>query len=133
MNFQVPQFIEIEDKIIGPFTFKQFIYLAGSIGLAFIVYVYMPRFISLIPAVMIFGLGLALAFLKVNERPFIVVLQSAIRYYLSRKLYLWEKRDKPLSVKSGSTTPTVKGNLNPISKSQLEELSWNLDVSKKIN
>ena len=32
MRFQVPQFIEIESKIFGPLTFKQFIYLAGGGG-----------------------------------------------------------------------------------------------------
>lgn len=132
MNFQVPQFIEIEDKVIGPFSFKQFIYLAGSIGLAFIVYVYVPRVIAIIPITIIVALGAALAFVKVNNRPFIIILQSAIRYYLSRKLYLWEKRDKPLAPKSQmvAASPTT---LNQVSKSQLEELSWNLDITKKIN
>ena len=30
MQFQVPQFIETEDKIVGPFTLRQFIYVAGA-------------------------------------------------------------------------------------------------------
>lgn len=131
MNFQVPQFIEIEDKVVGPFTFKQFIYLAGSIGLAFIVYVYVPRIIAIVPITMIVGLGAALAFFKINNRPFIIILQSAIRYYLSRKLYLWEKRDKPMTTKSNAVATTTS--LNRVSKSQLEELSWNLDITKKVN
>ncbi len=33
MRFEVPQFIDVEDKIFGPFTFKQFLYLAGGAGL----------------------------------------------------------------------------------------------------
>jgi len=32
MRFEVPQFIEVEDKIFGPFTWKQFIYLMGGEG-----------------------------------------------------------------------------------------------------
>ena len=40
MQFQVPQFIEIEDKIIGPFTVKQFIYLVGGAGMDFIILKY---------------------------------------------------------------------------------------------
>jgi hypothetical protein len=31
MQFRVPQFIDIEDKLFGPLTFKQFIYLAGEL------------------------------------------------------------------------------------------------------
>ena len=34
MMFSVPQFIDVEDKIIGPLTLKQFIYLAGGAGLS---------------------------------------------------------------------------------------------------
>ena len=36
MQFQVPQFIEIEDKIIGPFTGRQFAFLLGGFGGGFI-------------------------------------------------------------------------------------------------
>ncbi|TSC61742.1 MAG: SsrA-binding protein, partial [Parcubacteria group bacterium Athens0416_74] len=32
MQFQVPQFIEVEDKIVGPLTFKQFVFIAGGLG-----------------------------------------------------------------------------------------------------
>ena len=39
MRFQVPQFIEVEDKIFGPMTLKQFIYMAGGAGLSFLIYV----------------------------------------------------------------------------------------------
>ena len=45
MQFQVPQFIEIEDKIFGPLTFKQFIYLAGGGGLCFLLYTILPFFL----------------------------------------------------------------------------------------
>ena len=38
MQFQVPQFIEVEDKIFGPLTFKQFVYVAGGAGLAYLVW-----------------------------------------------------------------------------------------------
>ena len=76
MNFQVPQFIEIEDKIFGPLTFKQFIYIAGSAGLAFICYAFLPLFIAFIPILIIVAFGLALAFYQVNERPFIFTIES---------------------------------------------------------
>ena len=35
MQFQVPQFLDVEDKIVGPFTIKQFIYLAGGVGMGY--------------------------------------------------------------------------------------------------
>lgn len=36
MQFQVPQFIEVEDKIFGPLTFKQFVYIAGGVALMYL-------------------------------------------------------------------------------------------------
>ena len=44
MRFQVPQFIEVEDKIFGPLTFKQFVYVTGGVGLAVILFLFLPRF-----------------------------------------------------------------------------------------
>jgi hypothetical protein len=38
MRFEVPQFIEIEAKIVGPLTWKQFVYVAGGVGLLVILY-----------------------------------------------------------------------------------------------
>ena len=47
MRFQTPQFIEIEDRIFGPLTLKQFIYLAGSAGLAFLFYRTLPLILAI--------------------------------------------------------------------------------------
>ena len=48
MRFEVPQFIEIEDKIFGPFTWKQFVYLGGGIGLAAVIFFTMPFLLRLL-------------------------------------------------------------------------------------
>ena len=137
MNFQVPQFIEIEDKVFGPLSFKQFIYVAGSVGLAFIVYVFLPLplVLKLIPAAAIVGLGLALAFYQINNRPFIIVLQSALKYQLSSKLYLWDHNRKETA---GAVLPRVTTNAASeestpkLSKSKLSDLSWSLDVKETV-
>ena len=61
MRFQVPQFIEVEDKIFGPFTFKQFIYIAGGIGVAGVLFTFLPKFIALLIALPILILATALS------------------------------------------------------------------------
>lgn len=136
MNFQVPQFIEIEDKVFGPLSFKQFIYAAGSVGLAFLLYVFLPLplLLKLIPIGIILGLGFALAFYKINNRPFIIVLQSALRYTLNSKLYLWEHRRKNSNTNIGQTTlQTTPTTVPPkLSKSKLADLSWSLDVKETL-
>src|SRR3989338_2886149 len=99
MKYQVPQFIDVEDKIFGPLTFKQFVYLAGGAGLAFTLYSIFPLFVAIIFIVPIAVLAVALAFYRVNNKPFIFVLGSAIKYFMGSKLYIWKKRD---NIKKGT-------------------------------
>lgn len=95
MIFKTPKFIEVEDKIIGPFTFKQFAYICGGIGMGYISTKILPFFIlKSIFFVFFGGLGLALAFIKPNGKPFSSFLESAIRYYLGSKIYIWKRGDK---------------------------------------
>src|SRR3990167_10058153 len=96
MRYQVPQFIEIEDKVIGPLTIKQFIYLVGGAGMSFIMYSYLPIYISLILIVVIIPLSLALAFYKINNKPFIDFLESAFLFYTKKNLYIWKKEPKEI-------------------------------------
>jgi len=96
MRFQVPQFIEVEDKIFGPFTLKQFIYLVGGAGLSFLIWRNLPTFLALILIGPVIGASLALASYKVNNKPFIDIVEAAFKYSLSSKLYIWKKVDKKI-------------------------------------
>ena len=129
MRFQVPQFIDVEDKIFGPLTFKQFVYVAGGGGLAFLLWKTLPVFIAIILIIPIGVLAGSLAFVKVNNRPFIEVVESAFNYAFRDKLYLW-KKEKPK--KKSSDTPveakTIPSYVPKVSESKLHDISWGLDV-----
>lgn len=90
MRFEVPQFIEVEDKIVGPLTWKQFIYLGGGIGILVGLYLYSFLLFALlgIPLATLAGF---LAFHKVNNRPFSIFLESALNYFTKTRLYIWQK------------------------------------------
>ena len=90
MEYQVPQFIEVEDKLVGPLTLKQFLYVAGSAGLCVIFFAYLPFFLAFVAAIPVAGFGLALAFYKVNSKPFIEMLEAGFNYYTSKRLLLWK-------------------------------------------
>lgn len=92
MRFEVPQFIEIEDKIFGPFTWKQFVYLAGGVGLGIVIFFTMPFFIFVIIGAPIGGLAVLLAFYPVNNRPFSVFLESMVFFYKKSRIYHWRKK-----------------------------------------
>ena len=136
MRFQVPQFIEIEDKIFGPLTIKQFIYLAGGAGLSFILFRFLPLVISIVLIVIVAGLSLSLAFYKVNSKPLIYILQSAFGYLISSKLYLWKKRDKSpeKALQAGIAAPSQPPIYVPkLSESKLHDLTWSLDIKESLN
>jgi len=131
MRFQTPQFIEIEDKIFGPLTFRQFIYLAGGAGLAFLLWRALPFYLSIPLIAPVAGLSLALAFYKVNDRQFVYVLESLFRYLTRGKLYLWRKKPRKIerkeeaTLESGLTVPKL-------SESKLKDIAWSLDVHESI-
>lgn len=137
MRYQVPQFIEVEDKIFGPFTFKQFAYMAGGAGIAFLAYRFLPLFIGIFIIVPALGLGAALAFYKVNGRPFIDMLESAFNYVLSSKLYIWKKEDKKPEDMERKAVEEIAAEASglyvpKLSESKLKDLTWSLDINETI-
>lgn len=131
MRFQIPQFIDVEDKIFGPFTFKQFVYLAGGAAAGVVGVLFLGKFLGLLVTAPIIVLALALAFYKINNRPFIYVLESAFRYALKDKLYIWQKKEeeeKEVVEKERKYSSLVVPN---ISGNKLKDMNWELDVKKR--
>jgi hypothetical protein len=128
MQFRVPQFIDIEDKLFGPLTFKQFIYLAGGAGLVFVLYKTLPFFFAFLLIIPVAGLAVALAFYKPNGKPFIFLFQSAVKYFTSSKLYLWKKKQKKPEPKETEQGDSLSSIVPMSSSSNLRDLSWSLDI-----
>jgi len=136
MQFQVPQFIEVEDKIFGPLTLKQFLYLAGGAGAGIALYLYIPyKIISIILIIPIVAFSLALAFYKINNRPFIDVAQSYFYYVLTDKLYLWKKAEKKPETQLINQIQQAKSMVSvpKMSGSKLKDLTWSLDIKESLN
>lgn len=135
MEYQVPQFIEVEDKIIGPLTLKQFIYIAGAGGLCVIFFVYLPIFLAFLFSAPIVGLAAALAFYKVNGKSFIEILEAGFNYYTGGKLFLWKHKvpnEKEQSAAAAAATETAARPIRgtpKLTRGKLSELAWSLDVN----
>jgi len=133
MRFQVPQFIEIEDKVVGPLTLKQFMYLAGGAGMIFVVYRLLPLFVSILVIPVILALSLALSFYKVNNKPFIDLLEAGFSFYTGEKLYIWKKQDKKIVPKTETEGAEPRQVYVPrLSDSKLKDLTWSLDVKQNL-
>ena len=131
MEYQVPQFIGVEDKIIGPLTLKQFIYLAGGAGLCVVFFSYVPIIFAVLLSLPVAGFVAALAFYKINGKPFIEMVESGFNYYIRPKLFLW-KHEEQKRKKEMVTAPVVR-HTPKLTRGKLTELAWSLDVQNPSN
>lgn len=132
MRFIVPQFIDIEPKIIGPITPRQFILLIFAGGTIFLCYKIFSFWvfivITLIFLAPIFG---AFTFLKVNGRPFHYFVLNFIQVLKKPNLRIWQKEylpEKELIHKKEKKTiePTIVR--EPLPRGRLSELALQVDT-----
>ncbi len=94
MQFEVPQFIEIEDKIFGPLTWRQFLYVGGGGLMAAVIFLTLPFIIFLILGLPIGLLSFALAFYPVNNRPFSHLLEAIWLFFSRSREYHWQRKQE---------------------------------------
>jgi hypothetical protein len=129
MRFEVPQFIDVEDKIFGPLTFKQFIYLGGGAGLAYVSYKILPFPFWPILTLGFVGLGLLLAFYKLNNRTFIQIAQSWLAFMIKSKLYIWKRSPPKIEPpKPAAPMPVPKPVSKEVTDKTISDLAQNLDI-----
>jgi hypothetical protein len=128
MRFEVPQFIEIEDKIFGPLTWKQFVYVAGGAGVAAVLFFFTPLLIFILIGIPIGGLSFLLSFYPVNNRPFSLFLESAVKYFKNSKLYLWRKNHSGVYKGSATGEGGSPAYMPPANTGQIASLSRRLEM-----
>lgn len=90
MQFQVPQFIETEDKIVGPFSLRQFAYVGAGAVLSALLYFAAVAWLWIFGSIIIFSIAISLAFVKIEGRPFANVIVSAFNFYWKPQTYVWQ-------------------------------------------
>lgn len=130
-RFTVPQFIDVEDKIIGPITTRQFlIFLAGAILIA-ILYRLFDFSAFLVFGGMVFVFSIVLAFVRINGRPFHFFLLNVVQTIRRRGVRVWNHKLAPLM--DNERIPTLKFDSTRTAKeyyekSRLAELSLIVDT-----
>lgn len=99
MDAKVPQRIDMEDRVIGPLTLTQFFYvLFGGLTL-YLLNSWTAgspfRILYYVSFPIIATLSIALAFVKIQERPFINFLGSLVRYVQRPRRRVWLKGQNP--------------------------------------
>lgn len=132
-QFVVPQFIDVEDKIIGPITVRQFIIILVGAGFIFVAYKLADFALFLLEMVAILAITFGFAFIKINGRPVHYFLLNVFQTSKRPKLRVWQKLLSRAELKGYIKTkipelpPQIKKK-NKVRASRLAELSLIVDT-----
>ncbi|MGB9608965.1 MAG: PrgI family protein [Minisyncoccia bacterium] len=126
MRFQVPQFIDIEDKIVGPLTLRQFLYIAAAFGISMVFYFTVNFIIWVVITLIISLIALAFAFIKINNQPFSRIFFATINFYLKPKIYVWQPEHPEIT----KSQENIKKNISLDLISSLEKIVSGFSLKK---
>ena len=132
MRFLVPQNLDVPDTIFLGLNFKQLLYIGGALGFMISLYLFAG---GIVPTLLFGGPVAALAgflsFFSYNNQPFIAILQSLVRFFTRKRMYMWRQSDagaymeRSLQTDSAAeqvVTPAPRGQ----SFEKVKEMSTNL-------
>lgn len=89
--YKVPQDVEADDKLVGPFTFRQLIYLGIVAALGYVTWVigqiFLPLVLIPLPFILLFG---AIALPLRKDQPMETYITALITFYLKPRRRIWE-------------------------------------------
>jgi hypothetical protein len=132
-QFIVPQFIDVEDKIIGPITTRQFIIMLGGFLIIAASYKLFDFSLFITFGLLVFAITGIFAFLKINGRPFHYFILNLFQTFKRPRLRVWNNGLAPSGddqgIEESSFTPSVQAVLNKhYTTSRLAELSLIVDT-----
>ena len=100
MRYQVPQFVDIEDKIIGPFTLRQFLIYLVTVLLLIPVYLASDLTLFITLALPALGIAAAFAHIKIGNKTLSQTIVHAVNHTLQGQFYIWRRQphSKPLTI-----------------------------------
>lgn len=137
MQFTVPKFIEHEARIVGPLTFKQFVFIGIAGGISFVLYFVLNNLAyTIISAFILFGGASALAFVKIEGRSLPTIIKDFFVFTSGPKLYIWRKKGIPpkflkKTEKEKLATKTKEESKLSVSSSKLNQLSTQIEIKTK--
>src|SRR3989339_861802 len=132
-QFVVPQFIDVEDKVIGPVTVRQFLILLVGGGVLFIAYRLSDFTLFLIELVLVVSISVGLAFIKVNGKPVHYLLLNLIQTLRKPKIRVWQRQVTSQELKLFKQDllvekPIIIVKPNKVRSSRLAELALMVDT-----
>jgi hypothetical protein len=137
MQFAVPQFTDVEDKLIGPLTLKQFLVILGAGGLCFLFWsLPIPKVMAVLIDLPIALIGITVAFANYNGRPMLTYIVPFIIFAVSPKAMVFNRESNVMAVtnpqpKKEEKKEIVKDIAQESAESRLKKLAYLLDQKKE--
>ncbi len=148
MQYPVPQFTDVEDKIIGPLSLKQFLILFGAGVIMFLVFTVTQSVAATIFAFLIVGVpAIGVAFAKVNGRPLYNTIGLFLSFLTSPKQLVFHKEstsftgltklknveiEKTEALEEPMSRETTETRLKEVSQLLTKQAQAESELSKKI-
>lgn len=132
-QYVVPQFIDVEDKIIGPLTTRQFIIIMAAGFMIFLEFSLASFGFFLFQGIVTLAVAIVLAFVKFNGMPFHFFLINLIQTLKRPRLRVWQKQVHEFDVKqaiqpAAAQTLTPAGAKPLLQQSRLQQLTLLVDT-----
>jgi hypothetical protein len=133
-QFTVPQFIDVEDKIIGPITTRQFVIMLLGFVIMAIFYAIFDFSLFATASLLVFAITGTFSFAKINGRPFHFFVLNLIQTIKRPRLRVWIKvNDVDFGVEGKQEKDSFDQNMEIKKKkrpslSRLNELSLIVDT-----
>ena len=133
MQYSVPQFINIEDKIVGPFTGKQLLFLIMGFGSLLVMFTFMSMIFFVLFAIPIVVITLLFAFWKPKGFTVSKWLGNIMNYHTTPHLYIWRRESERIMIhQTQKKKNKVDIEATKVSRNRIKELAWLLDTSTSI-
>lgn len=128
-QFTVPQFISIENQIIGPITTRQFVIMMAGFVLMGVCYKLLSFWAFALTSVIIFAITGVAAFLKINGQPFHYYILNLSQYLKKPRLRIWDVEVKIVKEEKEEVKIQLPSRIKKgVAPSRLSELSLIVDT-----
>jgi len=131
MLFNIPQFIDKEDKIVGPLTAKQLGWMFGAGGVMLLLWAVLDItafILAAIPVLAIFG---ALAFYRPNNQSLIAFIFTSVQFFFRPKMYVWRRLPEIANIQkkpSHKKVAIIQKEKKIVNEEKIQEISKLLDI-----
>lgn len=136
MQYPTPQFIDVEDTVVGPLTIKQTVILGVGALVIFMAVTFFVTIVAIMISLPTIIIASMFAFYKPNGRPLAVLLANYVSFNAKPKLYVWRREPEGVLIKRAIKRETLKDNVSAeykiISRNRLQELAWMLDTQQAV-